>query len=114
MVKFQILCTNYVPLICCGVQRNMRCGTQTNLITAEMNSQNHISGNCVYTIRANSLRVCQLRVDFNSILAGPSITTATCVDDAISIDELHICGTNMDQHGKHTKLICKLTVLTLM
>lgn len=84
--------------------RNMNCGAQSNFAASEMRNPTRLTGNCVYTIRANSLRVCQLRIDIDTLmLAQPEVTTSRnymhCIHDALSVDGVEICGTNMATHG---------------
>lgn len=61
---------------------------------------------CIYTIRAQNLRICQLRLDFSFAIDSPNL-----VDDAMVCNtgrlkvsyesfEFEMCGANYDQHSK--------------
>uniref|UniRef100_A0A182LVJ3 CUB domain-containing protein n=1 Tax=Anopheles culicifacies TaxID=139723 RepID=A0A182LVJ3_9DIPT len=58
--------------------------------------------NCVYTIRSLNLRICQLRLDFNSFsLAQPTLDPyPKCINDVFSVENMSfdLCGENSGQH----------------
>uniref|UniRef100_A0A182JFX4 CUB domain-containing protein n=2 Tax=Anopheles atroparvus TaxID=41427 RepID=A0A182JFX4_ANOAO len=85
------------PSLACGGTSLVK---STNLVAPMNVATNGI--NCVYTIRALNLRICQLRLDFNSFsLAQPTLDPyPRCVNDVLSIENLDfdLCGENTDQH----------------
>ncbi|XP_055597885.1 uncharacterized protein LOC129747620 [Uranotaenia lowii] len=83
----------------------LACGGTSLLKTTTLITPALVSTNCVYKIRAINLRVCQLRLDFNSFnLIGPSITPSVpyphCSSDVLSVENLDftLCGENSGQH----------------
>uniref|UniRef100_A0A182T0V5 CUB domain-containing protein n=1 Tax=Anopheles maculatus TaxID=74869 RepID=A0A182T0V5_9DIPT len=57
---------------------------------------------CVYTIRSLNLRICQVRLDFNSFsLAQPTLDPyPRCINDVFTVENLNfnLCGENSGQH----------------
>ncbi|XP_055379645.1 uncharacterized protein LOC129610890 [Condylostylus longicornis] len=60
---------------------------------------------CRYTIRAKSLSVCQLRVDFDINLLPPTLPSSSnnlqypqCMSDILQIGQFRLCGTDTRQH----------------
>ncbi|XP_058124070.1 uncharacterized protein LOC131281742 [Anopheles ziemanni] len=85
------------PTLACGGTSLVK---STNLVAPQNVAANGI--NCVYTIRALNLRICQLRLDFNSFsLAQPTLDPyPRCINDVLSIENLDfdLCGENTNQH----------------
>ncbi|XP_053672181.1 uncharacterized protein LOC128722536 [Anopheles nili] len=83
----------------------LACGGTSLVKSTTLIAPNDISANgltCVYTIRSLNLRVCQLRLDFNSFsLAQPTLDPyPRCINDVLSIENLNfdLCGENTGQH----------------
>uniref|UniRef100_A0A182PH76 CUB domain-containing protein n=1 Tax=Anopheles epiroticus TaxID=199890 RepID=A0A182PH76_9DIPT len=83
----------------------LACGGTSLVKSTTLLTPNNIAANgltCVYTIRALNLRICQLRLDFNSFsLAQPTLDPyPRCINDVFSVDNLNfdLCGENSGQH----------------
>ncbi|XP_058822003.1 uncharacterized protein LOC131683758 [Topomyia yanbarensis] len=87
------------PTLACGGTSLLK---TTTLISPAQIGTNGAATSCSYTIRAINLRVCQLRLDFNSFnLAAPTIDPyPICSIDTLSIQNLdfNLCGENSGQH----------------
>ncbi|XP_058446924.1 uncharacterized protein LOC131427595 [Malaya genurostris] len=86
------------PTLACGGTSLLK---STTLISPAQIGTNG-ANSCAYTIRAINLRICQLRLDFNSFnLAPPTIDPyPVCSTDTLSIQNLdfNLCGENSGQH----------------
>lgn len=123
--NYAIFAPSWSPTV--GSQRNTQCGsTSAAAVTTFQRSANDppqlatgdSTGDCTYTIRARSRRVCQLRIDFDTELAQPGTTVDRpyphCQLDALLVDglALELCGHNVEQHGTQFKHNCsKLSLL---
>uniref|UniRef100_A0A182QD87 CUB domain-containing protein n=1 Tax=Anopheles farauti TaxID=69004 RepID=A0A182QD87_9DIPT len=83
----------------------LACGGTSLVKSTTLIAPNNIASTgltCVYTIRALNLRVCQLRLDFNSFsLAQPTLDPyPRCINDVFSVQNLNfdLCGENTGQH----------------
>ncbi|XP_053692383.1 uncharacterized protein LOC128740841 [Sabethes cyaneus] len=87
------------PTLACGGTSLLK---TTTLISPDQIGTNGAATSCSYSIRAINLRVCQLRLDFNSFnLASPTIDSGVeCTVDTLSIQNLDfkLCGENSGQH----------------
>ncbi|XP_062552459.1 uncharacterized protein LOC134217664 [Armigeres subalbatus] len=87
------------PTLACGGTSLLK---TTTLISPAQIGTNGAATSCSYNIRAINLRVCQLRLDFNSFnLAPPTINPyPSCNIDTLSIANLdfNLCGENSGQH----------------
>ncbi|XP_049548323.1 uncharacterized protein LOC125959541 [Anopheles darlingi] len=85
------------PTLACGGTSLVK---TTTLISPQNAGTNGLT--CVYTIRSLNLRICQLRLDFNSFsLAQPTLDPyPTCINDVLTVDGLNfnLCGENSGQH----------------
>uniref|UniRef100_A0A182F2W1 CUB domain-containing protein n=1 Tax=Anopheles albimanus TaxID=7167 RepID=A0A182F2W1_ANOAL len=83
----------------------LACGGTSLLKTTTLIAPQNVATNgmtCVYTIRSLNLRICQVRLDFNSFsLAQPTLDPyPTCINDVLTVDNLNfnLCGENSGQH----------------
>uniref|UniRef100_A0A182WGK5 CUB domain-containing protein n=1 Tax=Anopheles minimus TaxID=112268 RepID=A0A182WGK5_9DIPT len=83
----------------------LACGGTSLVKSTTLLSPNNIAANgltCVYTIRSLNLRICQLRLDFNSFsLAQPTLDPyPKCINDVFSVENMNfdLCGENSGQH----------------
>ncbi|KAL1398688.1 hypothetical protein pipiens_008762 [Culex pipiens pipiens] len=88
------------PTLACGGTSLLK---MTTLISpAQIGTNGGAASSCTYTIRAMNLRVCQLRLDFNTFnLAQPTADPyPRCVNDVLTIENMdfHLCGANDGQH----------------
>ncbi|XP_019538188.2 uncharacterized protein LOC109409219 [Aedes albopictus] len=87
------------PTLACGGTSLLK---TTTLISPAQIGTNGAATSCSYNIRAINLRVCQLRLDFNSFnLAPPTVNPyPACHIDTLSIANLdfNLCGENSGQH----------------
>ncbi|XP_055543994.1 uncharacterized protein LOC129729448 [Wyeomyia smithii] len=87
------------PTLACGGTSLLK---TTTLISPDQIGTNGGATSCSYTIRAFNLRICQLRLDFNSFnLAPPTPDSGSeCIVDTLSIQNLdfNLCGENTGQH----------------
>ncbi|XP_052864226.1 uncharacterized protein LOC128276158 [Anopheles cruzii] len=85
------------PTLACGGTSLVK---TTTLIAPTNAGANGVT--CVYTIRALNLRICQLRLDFNSFsLAQPTLDPyPVCINDALTVQNMdfNLCGENSGQH----------------
>ncbi|KAJ6641747.1 hypothetical protein Bhyg_06687 [Pseudolycoriella hygida] len=122
-MRVQLLCLTFVltlvanamanPLLVDGIssrtlfQQNMKCNTRSAFKRITMSGTSNYATNaqnCEYTVRAYSLKVCQIRIDFTQFnLEQPSSTTkrdyAHCAGDRLSISGMpDLCGSMNGQH----------------
>ncbi|XP_052897505.1 uncharacterized protein LOC128304364 [Anopheles moucheti] len=83
----------------------LACGGTSLVKSTTLLAPNSIAANgltCVYTIRSLNLRICQLRLDFNSFsLAQPTLDPyPKCINDVFSVENMNfnLCGENSGQH----------------
>uniref|UniRef100_A0A182NBS7 CUB domain-containing protein n=1 Tax=Anopheles dirus TaxID=7168 RepID=A0A182NBS7_9DIPT len=83
----------------------LACGGTSLVKSTTLISPNNIAADgltCVYTIRSLNLRVCQLRLDFNSFSLGqPTLDPyPRCINDVFHVQNLNfdLCGENTGQH----------------
>ncbi|XP_049278383.1 uncharacterized protein LOC125761367 [Anopheles funestus] len=83
----------------------LACGGTSLVKSTTLLAPNNIAANgltCVYTIRSLNLRICQLRLDFNSFsLAQPTLDPyPKCINDVFSVENMNfdLCGENSGQH----------------
>lgn len=89
--------------------RNVACGGIGKSKRLQMVNPRQLPAECIYRIQPSSRRVCQVRIDFDTVLAQPTVPVAPatgspiCSVDSFSVGGLELCGTNRNQHGSLAK-----------
>lgn len=87
----------------CAVQTDLKCGGTTRLRKVTLRNPAKQKSECTYTIKPMSSKVCQVRIDFDMVLAQPTTpdnnSPPKCIDDKLVINDIELCGSNMNQHS---------------
>lgn len=108
--------TNYLY----HVLGKLQCNETSTLKRTILQNPSTFPDSCSYRIESYDSKVCQLRIDFDMILAQPTfpenstVGSPRCLQDSLSIGDLVLCGVNMKQHGMIMDLIIPTLNLNYM